>query len=235
MAKIADIVARAAATVGHIIRVIREGGASQQANRQYLDFAGNCTVEDTGDAIRVTIPAVPSGSVTVGRTVTLPPGELAYVHNLGTKEHAVLEFGIPLSRVSLDTALEIWQGGTGATSAEEARQKLSVPSLVQFNAVKNTADANKESIDSHTTALSTITGDVAELKESVAARALDSAVVKLAGEQTISGAKVFSVSPIVPTPLDTDDSSKAATTAWVRRYIDAKLEEIFYYARGAAR
>jgi len=46
--------------------------------------------------------------------------------------------------------------------------------------------------------------------------AADADVVKLAGTQTITGAKTFSTSPVVPTPATSDNSTKAASTAWVR-------------------
>ena len=206
MAKISDIVAKAKATVGHVIRVFRGGVASPQPNRPNLDFAGNCTVQDTGDAIRVTIPAVPSGTVTAGRTITLPAGSLAYVHNLGTPEHQILEFGIPLSKMDLEQALEVFQGGTGANNADDARKNLDVPS-------------NEE---------------LAEAEDRAAKLALervDSIVVKLEGDQEIAGVKTFTESPVIPTPDATDNSTNAATTAWVRAYVESRLGEIYYYAK----
>ena len=39
--------------------------------------------------------------------------------------------------------------------------------------------------------------------------------VLLTGDQTIAGVKTFTSSPVVPTPLANDDSTKVATTAWV--------------------
>jgi hypothetical protein len=49
----------------------------------------------------------------------------------------------------------------------------------------------------------------------VALKAADNAVVHLAGAETISGAKTFSASPIVPTASVNDSSTKAASTAFV--------------------
>jgi hypothetical protein len=51
--------------------------------------------------------------------------------------------------------------------------------------------------------------------------AADADVVKLAGTQTITGAKTFSTSPVVPTPATSDNSTKAASTAWVRASLGA--------------
>lgn len=45
--------------------------------------------------------------------------------------------------------------------------------------------------------------------------ALDSAVVKLSGNQTIADTKTFSSSPVLPTPATSDNSTKGATTAYV--------------------
>ena len=45
--------------------------------------------------------------------------------------------------------------------------------------------------------------------------ALFADVVKLAGDQTITGVKTFSTSPTAPTPAANDDSTKLATTQWV--------------------
>ena len=105
----ADIVATAKATVGHIIRFFSSSGATQvMPNRQYLDFAGNCTVNDDGTGIRVTIPEVPAGSVTVGNVITLPPGTMAYVTNTGTPIHAILNFGIPRGDAGSEVEL-LWQ------------------------------------------------------------------------------------------------------------------------------
>lgn len=40
--------------------------------------------------------------------------------------------------------------------------------------------------------------------------------VLLSGNQTVAGTKTFSSSPVVPSPATSDDSTKVATTAWVR-------------------
>lgn len=41
-------------------------------------------------------------------------------------------------------------------------------------------------------------------------------VVATSGDESIAGVKTFSSSPVVPTPATTDDSGKAASTAFVR-------------------
>ena len=50
---------------------------------------------------------------------------------------------------------------------------------------------------------------------------LNGAMVKLSGNQTIAGTKTFSASPIVPTPANTDSSTKAANTAFVHNILAA--------------
>lgn len=90
-----DIIAQAASYFGHIIRKVGASGTEEQPNRPYLDFSGNCTVEDTGESIKVTVPDVPAGQVSVGETETLPAGSSAAVTQRGTAENRVLDFGIP--------------------------------------------------------------------------------------------------------------------------------------------
>lgn len=47
---------------------------------------------------------------------------------------------------------------------------------------------------------------------------LDAQNVKLTGNQTVAGVKTFSSSPVVPTPAASDNSTKAATTAWIKTF-----------------
>ena len=58
-------------------------------------------------------------------------------------------------------------------------------------------------------------GTAADARTALGAAA-DADVVKLTGTQTIAGTKTFSASPVVPTPATSDNSTKAASTAWVR-------------------
>lgn len=189
MARLSDIVANPRAIVGHIIRFIGVFGVRVMPNRQYLDFAGNCTVTDDGTGICVTIPDVPAGSVTVGNVVTLPPGMMAYVNNSGTPIHAILNFGIPRGDAGPEVAA-LWE-------AVRALQET----------VRLQADT------------------IAALQETVTAN--DAAAMHLAGAETVTGAKAFTGTVDVPTVATSDNSTSAASTAWV----NAKLAAIFYYAR----
>lgn len=269
----ADIVATAKATVGHIIRYITGGGAvNEMPNRQYLDFAGNCTVQDDGEGIKVTVPEVPAGSVTVGNVTTLQSGSMAYVTNSGTDIHAILNFGIPRGDPSTDIQPIVF-GGTGADTAEGARQNLSVPSIADLQAVSNVADNSVHLTGNQTVAgvktfsetiTGNLTGDVTgnltgnitgnagtatklETARSLTTK-LDSSTavtfdgsaaqdaipvtgvlgvanggtgsatqnfVDLTNDQTIAGTKTFSNSPVVPTATAGDNSTKAASTAYV--------------------
>lgn len=56
------------------------------------------------------------------------------------------------------------------------------------------------------------------LTAAIGAKADDNAVVKLSGNQTIAGTKTFSSSPVIPTPSASDNSTKAATTAWIKTF-----------------
>ena len=193
MAVLADVVATARSVVGHIIRYITSGGAvNEMPNRQYLDFTGNCTVTDDGTGIVVRVPDVPAGSVTVGNVITLPPGSMAYVQNVGTPIHAVLNFGIPRGDAGPEVE-ELW-------AAMQALQATVQAQADTIAALQATVEAN------------------------------NAAAVHLAGVETVTGAKTFTGGVAVPTVQTSDDSTAAASTAWV----NAKLAEIYYYARGAA-
>lgn len=236
MARLADIVATARATVGHIIRYISGGAVNEMPNRQYLDFSGNCTVNDDGVGIRVTIPEVPAGSVQVGQVETLPAGSMAYVTNSGTEIHAILNFGIPRGDPSTDIQ-SIAFGGTGASTAEGARENLSVPSLADFNAVASVAvktvdDQSISGIKTFATSPMVPTANAGDNSAKAASTAyVDVNTVHKAGNETISGEKTFTGTVIAVTQALTDDSTKVATTEWVRDYIDQKLAEIYFYQR----
>jgi hypothetical protein len=51
--------------------------------------------------------------------------------------------------------------------------------------------------------------------------------VYTSGDQTISGTKTFSSSPVIPTPISTDNSTKATTTAFVKTAIGALLSNLY--------
>lgn len=51
--------------------------------------------------------------------------------------------------------------------------------------------------------------------------------VYTSGNQTIAGTKTFSSSPVIPTPTSTDNSTKAATTAFVKTAIGVLLSNLY--------
>ena len=82
--------------------------------------------------------------------------------------------------------------------------------------VDNTSDANKP--------ISTATQNALSLK------ADDSAVVHLTGDETISGAKTFTTSPLVPSIADTTDSTQSvASTKFVQDVVNANKPTITYW------
>lgn len=68
------------------------------------------------------------------------------------------------------------------------------------------------SVAGKTGAVTLVEGDIANLTTDLAAKATDSAVVHLAGAETVSDVKTFSASPIVPTPTT---NTQAANKAYV--------------------
>lgn len=63
--------------------------------------------------------------------------------------------------------------------------------------------------------------DVTVVKQNGSVVAIDSAVVHNTGNETIAGVKTFTLSPIVPTPTSGDNSTKIATTAFVKSKSEA--------------
>lgn len=68
----------------------------------------------------------------------------------------------------------------------------------------------------NTTELGYLAGVTSAIQSQINSKANDSDVVKLSGNQTVAGTKTFSTSPILPTPVSTDNSTKGATTAFVK-------------------
>lgn len=53
------------------------------------------------------------------------------------------------------------------------------------------------------------------LETSIATKSNDNAVVHLSGNETITGTKTYSISPLVPTPANSSNDTTAATTAFI--------------------
>ena len=60
----------------------------------------------------------------------------------------------------------------------------------------------------------------------------DSEVVKLSSDQTIAGTKTFSSSPVVPTPVSSDNSTKIATTAFIKSVLSANGAGLAAFSKG---
>ena len=84
------------------------------------------------------------------------------------------------------------------------------------NAITASAPLDADLVDDATATHKFVTAaEKAEIAK-VANKANDSEVVHLAGAETITGAKTFSASPVVPTATAGDNSTKAASTAYVQ-------------------
>lgn len=66
--------------------------------------------------------------------------------------------------------------------------------------------------------------DIVALFTAVATKASDTAVVKLLGDQTIAGIKTLTSSPLFPTASAGDNTTKAATTAFVQTAIASLVD-----------
>lgn len=60
----------------------------------------------------------------------------------------------------------------------------------------------------------------------------DVADVQLYGNQTVDGVKTFSSSPLLPTPSSSDNSTKAATTAFVKSVLSSSGNGLATYSKG---
>lgn len=87
------------------------------------------------------------------------------------------------------------------------------------NAVVHTS--GNETISGTKTFSSTISGSISGNAATVTNG------VYTSGDQTIAGTKTFSSSPVIPTPTSTDNSTKAATTAFVKTAIGVLLSNLY--------
>lgn len=87
------------------------------------------------------------------------------------------------------------------------------------NAVVHTS--GNETISGTKTFSSTISGSISGNAATVTNG------VYTSGDQTIAGTKTFSSSPVIPTPTSTDNSTKAANTAFVKTAIGVLLSNLY--------
>lgn len=89
--------------------------------------------------------------------------------------------------------------------------------------IKITGALNMSSLKITNVANGTSSGDAVNKSQlddlSSSVTTLSGAAVKLTGNQTIAGTKTFSSSPIVPTAANSDSSTKAASTAFVKNVL----------------
>lgn len=117
--------------------------------------------------------------------------------------------------------------------------------LTSLQSTVNTQGSNISSLQSN---LSTETTNRENADDNLQTQitTLNNSVVKTTGNQSISGTKTFTTSPILPTPSTTDNSTKGATTQWVNTKINQigsiktltkdaniwELSEGIYYVNG---
>ena len=132
--------------------------------------------------------------------------------------------------VTADRALVSNASGKMAASAVTATELgylSGVTSAIQTQINNKAADnavvhiAGTETITGTKTFSNTITGSVSGNAGTVTNG------VYTTGNQTIAGTKTFSSSPVIPTPTSTDNSTKAATTAFVKTAISTLLSSLY--------
>lgn len=152
----------------------------------------------TGEAIaagRTTVTVGPNGAI-----------DVPLVPNTGSTPSSFYTVVLKLDDGA--TATEYWTvPSTGATTVAAIRSKV-VPASVAAQFV------GRDYVDTADSA--TASG----LTAALAAKASDTAVVHYAGDETITGAKTFSASPVVPTPT-------AAAHAANRGYVDTAVQGSF--------
>lgn len=100
---------------------------------------------------------------------------------------------IEATNLTDDDLVEVVQGGLNK-KVKFSLVKATVSNSVEWNAILNKPTTFPPS--AHTQEISTING----LQTALDAKAADSTVVKLTGDQNVSGVKTFAASPIVPNP-----------------------------------
>jgi hypothetical protein len=85
-------------------------------------------------------------------------------------------------------------------------------------------DGNSGTNDCLTTASSSTTDTILATKGWVNNPEVSKNVVHRSGDETIGGLKTFTTSPVVPTPSETDNSTKVATTAWVTSKLASAID-----------
>lgn len=104
-------------------------------------------------------------------------------------------------------------GTTGQVLAKNSNANSDVHWVSQIGSV--TSVAGKTGV------VTLAESDISGLTSDLAALAVDSAVAHLTGAETIAGVKTFSSPPVVPTQTAGDNTTKVASTAFVKAAIDA--------------
>lgn len=131
-----------------------------------------------------------------------------------------------LSALTLDTALPVAQGGTGATSAGAARTALGVDAAGTDNSTAVTIATGLSTPDYITISGQAITPGLIDLTSDVTgvlpSANLDSDTAHLSGDQTFSGNKTFSANLIAQGNVDLGNATGDTITATGR--FDSNLE-----------
>lgn len=104
---------------------------------------------------------------------------------------------------------------------EGAVSTIATSNLTQNRALISNASGKVSVASTTNTELEYVHGVTSAIQTQLNSKAADSSVVKINGNQTINNTKTFASSPIVPTPSNSDNSTKAATTAYVKNILSA--------------
>lgn len=137
---------------------------------------------------------------------------------------------IPILASRHDDEDDNFANGFNETMCRDGRTAMTGQLKMNNNKIVNVANAtasgdavNKGQLDSVQTTLQT----------NINAKANDNNVVKLTGNQTIAGTKTFSSSPVLPTPSSSDNSTKGATTAFVKSVLSSSGNGLATYSKSA--
>jgi len=163
-------------------------------------------------------------SVAVGNRVRTIIGNIGDLTNLTTTEKSNLVSALNELKTSVGALIS---DETTATTTTWSSTKIDSAITAAIEGLVNSAPGTLDTLKELADALGNDASFATTVANQIAAKADDTAVVKLTGDQTVAGVKTFSSAPVVSATIAADDdSTKVATTSWVNAKITGVTYEV---------